>query len=263
MREIGPLRPLLARRPLAVLSDIDGTLAPIVENPNEARVSDRAHAALECLLDRGVVVGLVTGRALVRAQEMARLPRAIYATNHGLTISVHGAVTAPESLRDWVEKAQALLPSLAHLADIGVSIEDKGAIIAFHFRRALAPDAARAAILRAVSAALAEGFALQEGRMVIEIRPPLHINKGTAAKDIARRAGARAVVCMGDDLTDIHMFNAVRSLGEAGLSTAVVAVISPEIQPEIVEAADYTVEGVEGVEWLLEEILAALIAASR
>lgn len=262
LRDIEPIRPLLARSPFAILSDIDGTLSPIVENPDDASVSTRAHAALSELMARGVSVGLITGRALERAQEMARLPEAMYATNHGLNISAGRGVESPDALREWAEKAQALLPALANLERAGVSVEDKGPIIALHYRRAPSENEAKAAIRGAAEIALTQGFHLQEGRKVVELRPPIDVNKGTAALELARRMKARAILAMGDDLTDVDLFDAVRSL-RPDVESVVVAVTSAETPDAVMEAADYSVDGVEGVEQLLEDLLRSLPGSVR
>jgi trehalose 6-phosphate phosphatase len=94
--------------------------------------------------------------------------------------------------------------------------------------------------------------------MVIELRPPLDVNKGTAVETLAGRLGVRGVICLGDDITDIDMFAATLRLRSQGLMTAAVAVASEEAAPGVAEAADYTVDGVEGVEWLLAEVVRAL-----
>ena len=94
--------------------------------------------------------------------------------------------------------------------------------------------------------------------MVIELRPPLDIDKGTAVETLADRLGIKSMICLGDDITDIDMFEATRRLRSQGLVAATVAVIAEEAAPEVAEAADYAVEGVEGVEWLLAEVVRAL-----
>ena len=94
--------------------------------------------------------------------------------------------------------------------------------------------------------------------MVIELRPPLDVDKGTALKTLAERLSLRGVVCLGDDITDIDMFAAARRLSAGGMAVATVAVASEEAAPEVAEAADYTVEGVAGVSRLLREMVRAL-----
>jgi trehalose 6-phosphate phosphatase len=94
--------------------------------------------------------------------------------------------------------------------------------------------------------------------MVVELRPPLQADKGTALEMLAHRLASKSVICLGDDITDIDMFVALRRLRAEGLAGASVAVASREAAPEVEQAADYTVEGQEGVEWLLLEMVRAL-----
>jgi len=263
LRDIAPLKPLLAARPLAVLSDIDGTLAPIVPDPEDARITGRAHAALARLMERGVRVGLITGRALDKAREMTGLPDASIAANHGLTVCANGAINTPDEVVPYIASARAALAEIGSIAVPGVIIEDKGPIIAFHYRMAGAEDQAVAAIKAAIrGSASAQLFRVQGGRKVIELRPPLAIDKGTAARDMVRAMGAKAVICMGDDATDIDMFRAVGELAKEGVPGAMIAVWSPEADPRLLQAADYSVGGVDGVEWLLEEMLRPIPAWS-
>jgi trehalose 6-phosphate phosphatase len=259
LRDIEPLRPILSHRPLAVLSDIDGTLAPIVPDPADARVSEHARAALRALIERGVRIGLITGRDLETAQRMTGLPDAWYAANHGLTLSIGGAEETPEAVREYIPLARDVKRETAGLEAAGVTVEDKGPVVAFHYRRAPSPAAAAAAILKAIAASPAAArFTVHEGRMVIEVRPPLDLDKGTALDELVRRMGAAAVICLGDDATDVDMFHRVRALREAGTPGAVIAVESTEASADVLANADYYVSGVEGVESLLEDVLRAL-----
>ncbi len=94
--------------------------------------------------------------------------------------------------------------------------------------------------------------------MVIELRPPLDIDKGTAVETLADRLGVRGIICLGDDITDVDLFTALRRLRAQGLGGAAVAVASQEAAPEVAQAADYAVQGPEGIEWLLSEMVRAL-----
>lgn len=259
LRDIEPIRPLLAHRPLAVFSDIDGTLAPIVADPQDARVTDRAREALRDLMALGVRVGLITGRDLAKAREMTGLAGVWYAANHGLTLSIDGVDETPEAVRDFLTRAQAVIRETAGVESAGVSVEDKGPIVAFHYRRAASPEEARAAIEAALNAsAAAAAFRVHEGRMVVELRPPLDVDKGTALEELSRRMRAGAIISLGDDRTDVDMFRRVTALREGGTPGATVAVESSEVTDEVLDGADYYVDGVAGVEWLLEEIVRAL-----
>ena len=94
--------------------------------------------------------------------------------------------------------------------------------------------------------------------MVVELRPPVAVDKGTAVAELARRLGVASLVCMGDDSTDIDMFGTAARLRHGGLPAATVAVRSEEATAEVLASADWWVDVVEGVEWLLGEVLRAL-----
>jgi trehalose 6-phosphate phosphatase len=263
LRSVEPLRPLLALSPLAILSDIDGTVAPIVPHPEDARISERAHAAIQRLISAGVRVAFVTGRALEMARSMVDIPKVDFAANHGLNICVSGQAYTLEEVRPYASLAQRVLEEIGEIDIPGIVVEDKGPVLAFHYR--LAPSEAQA--IAGIQAALktsptAESFRIQEGRKVIELRPPLAIDKGTAVADLVQRLGGVATIVLGDDATDMDMFRGQRQLQTEGTPGASVAVWSPEINPAVLEATDYYVQGVEGVEWLLEEILTALPRSS-
>jgi trehalose 6-phosphate phosphatase len=259
LRDIEPLRPLLTGKPFAILSDIDGTLAPIVPNPEDARISPRARDAIRQLIGQGVRVAFITGRALEKARLMVDIPEAYFAANHGLHIAAGGDTSTPEEVRRYVEWARQVIHDASRRNLPGVTIEDKGPVVAFHYRRAKSEEEARAAISAAVTASEAAAhFRVQEGRKVIELRPPLAIDKGTAVGTLVRQIGAKSVLAIGDDATDLDMFRGVRDLREADIPGASVAVLSDEVEPLVLENADYFVRGVEGVEWLLERLAKAL-----
>jgi trehalose 6-phosphate phosphatase len=259
LRDIEPLRPLLSGKPFAIFTDIDGTLAPIVPNPEDARISPRARDALCELIGQGVRVAFITGRALEKARSMVDIPEAYFAANHGLQIAISGDTSTPEELRFYVEWARQVIYDASDWNLPGVTIEDKGPIVAFHYRRANSEEEARTAIRAAVAASEAAAhFRVQEGRKVIELRPPLAIDKGTAVETLVRQIGAKAVLAIGDDATDLDMFRGVRDLRKAGIPGASVAVLSDEAEPLVLESTDYFVRSVEGVEWLLEELAKAL-----
>jgi trehalose 6-phosphate phosphatase len=259
LRDIEPLGSLLGCQPLGIVSDIDGTLAPIVDDPDAAAISPHCRALLQALMAAGVRVALVSGRSLEKARAMAGLPGAVLAANHGLDIWVDGQVETPGDVREYVQRAKTVLQELGRLNVPGMTVEDKGPVLAFHYRRSKAEADARQAILEALRASpSALAFRIQEGRKVIELRPPLAIDKGTALALLVSRMGARGVLCLGDDTTDVDMFRGVAQLRRGGMPAVNVAVHSPEISPLVLETADYWVRGVAGVEWLLAEIITAL-----
>ena len=264
LRDIEPLRPILAHTPLAILSDIDGTVAPIVDNPSAAHITDRARAAIKELIRRDVRVAFVTGRALEMARQMVDIPGVSFAANHGLNIESNGTLVTADSLRPYVGWGQTVIQEVcSNDIPAGVIVEDKGPVIAFHYRTAESEASAVVAILAAIQASpTAKLFRLQQGRKVIELRPPLPLDKGTAVEDLVSSLGARAAITMGDDMTDLDMFRGIDDLRSHGIPGASIAVWSPELNRSVLDATDYYVRGVEGIEWMLEEIIRALPARS-
>jgi trehalose 6-phosphate phosphatase len=260
LTSIEPLLPVIRRRPLGLLSDIDGTLSPIVPRPEDATVPEAIRAPLRALVAKGVKVALITGRSLEMARRMVGLDDAAYAADHGLTVWLEGRREAAPGLAEYealARQAEGELQALLRTA-LGVELENKGALLAVHYRRAEGPGA-REAILEALGRSqAAQRFRMQEGRMVVELRPPLRADKGTALEMLVGRLGVESVICLGDDTTDVDMFAALRRLRAQGLGGAAVAVASQEAAPEVEQAADYAVQGPEGIEWLLSEMVRAL-----
>ncbi len=217
LQDIEPLRPLLSHKPFAILSDIDGTLAPIVPNPEDARISSRARDALLQLTGQGVLVAFVTGRAPEKARELVAIPGAFIASNHGLNVEADGKTQTPDEVQQYAGWARQVIRDASALRVRGVIVEDKGPVVAFHYRTAESESEARAAIADFVSgSAAAAHFQVHEGRKVIELRPPLDVHKGTAAELLIGRMGAKSVLAIGDDVTDLDMFRAVHSSGGFG-----------------------------------------------
>jgi trehalose 6-phosphate phosphatase len=194
------------------------------------------------------------------ARRMVGLDDAAYAADHGLTVSLEGSKETAPGLAEYEALARQAEDELRALSQTvaGVELENKGALLAVHYRRAEGPGA-REAILEALGRSqAAQRFRMQEGRMVVELRPPLRADKGTALEMLVGRLGVESVICLGDDTTDVDMFAALRRLRAQGLGGAAVAVASQEAAPEVEQAADYAVQGPEGIEWLLSEMVRAL-----
>jgi trehalose-phosphatase len=259
LTDIEPLRPLLSTLPLGVFSDIDGTLSPIVDRPEDARVTPRCRDLLKRLIHADVRVALITGRPLDVARSMVGLDGAAYAANHGLEFWVDGKSEIKDGGGDYFALVDQVSRRADELAKEGVTIELKGQGLAFHFRQA-GDETLGVALIEDViksAPAAAGGFQRIEGRKVIELRPDVAASKGTAALRLARQLGLNAVICVGDDTTDVAMFDAAHGLKKQGMGAVAVAVLSPEIHPDVLGAADYGVEGVGGVEWLLSELVDA------
>jgi trehalose 6-phosphate phosphatase len=122
--------------------------------------------------------------------------------------------------------------------------------VSFHFRRADDEAAARAYLTRVETAAREAGLVPRWGRMVLEVRPPVEANKGTAVTALLARAAVTRALYAGDDTTDLDAFAGLDGL-ELGVR---VAVDSAEAPPALLTAADVVVAGPEGMLAVLREL---------
>jgi trehalose 6-phosphate phosphatase len=257
---LAPLRESPARA--ACFFDIDGTLAPIVEQPSDAVVPVRARELLVSLARRYGAVACVSGRRATDARAMVGVGTISYLGSHGTELLRAGAtetVLDPE-LEDWRRRIsefgrQADTPELRRLR---VRLEDKATIMAFHWRGAPDEEAARAAIDAIAARAESAGLRTHWGRKVLEVRPPVRIDKGAGIRSFLEGLDIDTAMYVGDDATDLDAFRMLDQLVEEGsLSRAIKVGVRSEEGPErIVDDADLVVEGTGGVLELLS-LLAA------
>ena len=189
---------------------------------------------------------------------MVAIDEAVYAGNHGLEFWIGNSLSMTTPIGPFPGIVDRALSQAANLAQFGVTVEVKREGVAFHYRQAHDEPRALFEIERTIGLLDADEFERLEGRKVVELRPSIEENKGTAARKLAYRLGVRTIICIGDDRTDVAMFETVRAIGKRGIQGRSIAVLSPEIHPDLLDAADYSVDGVKGVEWLLAEVLRAV-----
>ncbi len=257
------LEPLRADPPrAAILTDVDGTLAPIVERAEEATVPEAARQVLARLSERYGLVGCVSGRRAEEARRLVGLDQLAYAGNHGLELLLPGEETPrlDPSLAGQENTAREFLAGFdgEALAAVGLRIEDKGPIQALHWRGAADEAGAEARAHEIANAAGHVQLDPRWGRKVLELRPLGGGGKDAAVSSLLASEGLRAAAYAGDDRTDLDAFRRLGELHESGdLAHAVcVGIVSPEGPPEISEEADLTVDGPAGwlaiLEWLAE-----------
>jgi trehalose 6-phosphate phosphatase len=241
----------------AILLDIDGTLAPIVRHADDASVPEPTRTQLIAVAKRYAIVGCISGRRSTTARQMVSLGTIAYAGNHGAELLAPGGTEVqidPEiaryekTVREFAEAAYT--PELQRMR---VRTEDKQSIKAFHWRGAPDEDAAEAAVREIAERAQEAGLATHWGRKVLEVRPPVEINKGRAVRRLLDGRDLAAGLYVGDDMTDLDAFAGLRDLVEEGrLGAAVcVGVRSDETPPQLEESADLLVDGPLGVRGLL------------
>jgi trehalose 6-phosphate phosphatase len=197
----------------ALVFDIDGTLAPIVDDPASSRVPEATRAELRRLAGRYALVACVSGRPSAVGREIVGVPELEYVGEHGLELD-------PDAKR-WAPQIHAFA------AGVDWPVESKPLSVGFHYRTAADPDAARLALEQVAVAALEQGFRTRWGRMVLEVLPPVDASKGTAVRALLERAGLRRALYAGDDTTDLDAFAALDGL-EVAVRVAVTSTEGPE-----------------------------------
>jgi trehalose 6-phosphate phosphatase len=247
----------------AVFCDVDGVLAPIVQRPEDAHVREETSVLLGRLARRYGCVACISGRAANDVRRLVGVGGIAYAGSHGAELLEPGSAsprTVP-AFKSWEGRVKRFAADrdTPEARRLRVRIEDKGPIAAFHWRGAPDEDGARTLLEGLAQEAEADGFSTHWGRKVLEVRPPVPIDKGQAVRDLVTRSGARAALYGGDDATDLDAFSELDALGDEHVLDAAVrvGVRSEEGPRAIVERADVVVDGVDG----FARVLAALAEA--
>jgi trehalose 6-phosphate phosphatase len=235
----------LADRPteVALFLDYDGTLAPIVDDPVEARPLDGAAAVLGRLGQRFGLVAVVSGRpATFLLDALGRPPAVTLVGHYGLEEVRDGEVVTAPQVRPWVPVVALVTGRALAEEPGGAEVEAKGLSVTLHWRRR--PQAESRALAFAEREARRTGLVAQAGRMAVELRPPVEVDKGTVVRRLA--AGHAAAAYFGDDLGDLPAFAALGELAATGMAVVRVAVADAGSPPEVADAADLVVEGPQG-----------------
>jgi trehalose 6-phosphate phosphatase len=247
---------LLSGGRAGLVTDVDGTISPIVPRPEDARVLPAARQALRVLCGLVTLVAVVSGRAAAEARKMVGIDELIYVGNHGFEV-----LAAPGRTAELVPAAQPWVPRLAEVLEQiqaqirqpGIRIENKGATASLHYRLAPDPERAQRELLEILTqTALPTGLRFEAGRMVFNLLPPLGISKGSAVSWLAAEHRLDRLVYLGDDETDAHAFRTLRVLRQSGeVRTLGIAVVGSETPASVRQLADAALPSVDAVADLL------------
>jgi len=255
---------VLAQKPLGLAFDFDGTLSPIASTPEGARL----YPGVTDLLRRAqkhAHVAILTGREIEDGARKINLDGLTYIGEHGLAWSdglpwqhpVHIAPGAAEYilpgtyLLDLVAARQAELP--------GIIVQRKRVGGSIHYRLAPDHEQTRQKLLELLAEpARRVHMQVSEGKQIVEIRPPLAINKGLALRQFAQRNELRGLIFAGDDLTDLDAMLEIPELRRQGLAALAIAARHSDTPPELLQHADMVVDAVPGMVALLRDIIEIL-----
>ena len=243
-----------------LLSDLDGTLLPIGQDPGYSKFPAENRDLLIQLRDLTPLVAIISGRGAGNLAARVGIPGLVYVGNHGLERWVGGKGVVPDDAAEFIQRVDKAAFELTHDLWPGMQVEDKGITLSLHYRQVEDPDAARAFFLpRAEEVAADTGLVVFEGRRIIELRPPLPLNKGSAFQALVREYELTSAVFLGDDTTDVSAFQMARELREEGVCTSYsLGVVNKESPPDVAAHADGTVSSVGKVTsflgWCVEKL---------
>ncbi len=248
--------------------DFDGTLSPIVDDPEAAHIHDDAPDVLLELAREVAAVAVITGRPARQVLDLGGLEEvgdALASADADLYVfgqygnerwnSTHRRIVSPRPPRGLASFERELTGVLRRANAADAWVEDKGLAVAVHTRRLEDSDAAFRRLLPLIrNLAKDHDLVTEPGRNVIEVRSS-GMHKGLAVRTLVEELDAGAFLFAGDDLGDMEAFEAVAELRDAGMPTLLVCSASTE-ESALVALADVVVKGPEGVLDLLRQLTA-------
>ena len=246
--------------------DFDGTLSPIVDDPEQAHIHPGARDVLVALSREVRAVAVITGRPARQALDLGGLEEVGTAmAEAGAELHVFGQygnerwsasrrrILSPRPPRGLATFERELPRLLREHGASAAYVEDKGLAVAVHTRRLPEPETTFAALLPVLTE-LAErhDLVVEPGRNVVEVRSP-GMHKGVAVRTLAEELGAGGFLFAGDDLGDLQAFEALGELEAEGTATLRVCSASHE-ESALQELADLVVPGPDGVLDLLTRL---------
>jgi trehalose 6-phosphate phosphatase len=259
------LNALVTQPRFGLVTDVDGTISPIVNEPDAAQVTPRNRELLQALQAELALVAVISGRGVADVRNRVGIPDLVYVGNHGLEWWIDGQIETAPAAQQYRPALDTALEAAKAKYVPGMLFEDKGATLSIHYRQTRNPDAV-ADMLTPVFEQIANqhGLKLFRGRMVFEIRPPVQVNKGSAFKQLIERYELGAAVYLGDDTTDTDALHMARQLREEGGCEAFgLGVLAEDAPPVVREAADFFLDGVADVEAFFAWVLKARQASSN
>lgn len=236
----------------AIFLDFDGTVAPIVDDPEAARPMEGVTQVLGRLVDHFGLVAVLSGRPVTFLVQW--LPPEIHVSGlYGIESSVGGVRKDDPQAGAWREVVRDVASVSAGRGPAGMKVENKGLSLTLHYRTR--PELAEAVEGWARGQAARSGLLVRPAKMSVELHPPIAIDKGTTLVKLCHEAEVRAACYLGDDVGDLPAFDALDRLADEGLHTVRVAVTGAETPPALTDRADVTVEGPAGAVALLRSLL--------
>ena len=252
----------IRKSPFGFMTDVDGTISKTAPTPNEAKISPVFRDYLSLLTRKYAMVAAISGRSVINMRTMINIDSMVYVGNHGLEKWVGGALKQIKDAHSYVKLITTVQAELSSaINDPFITLENKGITLSIHYR--LHPDHSEAK--RIISTALqnsrkVNNLRIVPGRRSVSILPLVAANKGTSITELIREYGLYGGLYMGDDVTDIDAFRAIRTASRnSHFKGIAIGIISDEMPDTLESETDLTLNGVDDVErflkWLLQPSL--------
>ncbi|MEJ2758837.1 MAG: trehalose-phosphatase [Anaerolineales bacterium] len=255
---------LVIQQKFALVSDFDGTLSPIVNDPDSAMPDPKILPLLSELRDHLLAVAVLSGRAVEDVSERVGVPGLVFIGNHGFERFQDGKIVIPDHVKSYQKAVSKAAKKIRQNLLPGMRVENKGITLSVHYRQAEDEEDVREKFLPKLRDWSDKyGLTLFQGRKVFELRPPVEIDKGTAFIQFVEDFKVQSAVYLGDDTTDASVLEAAKRLRETGKCEAYgLGVHSSNTPAEIHLHEDYSVDGVDGVREFLSALVKAFKASS-
>jgi len=245
----------IKQSPFGLITDVDGTISQIAPTPKQAKVSPLCRQYLSTLCNPLTLVAAVSGRSAVEVRNMVKIDGMVYIGNHGMERWTESHPEHTREAKDYVKLIKAAIEELKPLLSIeGIYIEDKGLTATIHYRLSPEPQSTEKYMLSLFEKSpQLKQLRIVPGRMVIDLLPPVDVNKGTAVFDLIREFDLKSGIYLGDDLTDIDAFRAIHTASpDLDFRGLAFGITSQEMPDELLKEVDFTLNGVSDVERFLK-----------
>ena len=250
MANLDAISNVVRARRLGLVVDFDGTISEIASTPDEARITVEAATTLGSLAGKLALVSVMSGRSAGDLRDKVNIEGLVYVGNHGAEYLRDGRLEVAPNAADSNESVARVFNRLRTIVGIpGLVWQQKGFSASVHYRLAPNADEARHSLSDAL-VALPEAAEIEVfwGKMVLELRAPHGLNKGYATRKLAKDYALQSVLFLGDDTTDVDALMAVRELASGDSFDGVgIAALHEDSPASLLEAADYSLEGVSQV----------------
>ena len=256
LNELDLVEKLLKRPPFGLITDVDGTISPTAATPQQARISPLCHHYLAILGKQLALIAALSGRPVKEVKDMIGIDGMVYIGNHGLERWMGDHSEFLKEARDYPGAIKAVIEELNSLLAIkGLSIENKGVTATIHYRRCPDTELAKRESLAAIeNSPQAKSLRImQESKYAINLLPPVKVDKGTAVLNLIQEYNLQGGIYLGDDITDIYAFRAMRTAtSDLDFQGLAIGITGPEMPDELTAEADFTLDGVAEVERFLK-----------